>query len=243
MPTPVSATPEEIWTYYKRFVNIEKILEGLDNTKLKYSGSKVIPRNSKVVGVLRGTGNGNLILAPSSTDDLIAGATETILDAGFDPTNIKDHDDDTYSDSTSSIGLTTEVEMVKYDLGSIAQRVIYLVYESIGANAYRTDIYNRVYISDDDVSYTLILDNNVNGKTVFVDVQSFRYIKLATYNASSSTSYAGFGRIYTLEVYDLLPLDIQKEVDVLSDKDQYIILAYDGSANVYYNLYVLRGEP
>ncbi len=136
------------------------------------------------------------------SNDLIPTATKTVLQTGFDDTNLKDHDDDTYSIPATDVPPNSVdpnlLELVKYDFRSVEYRYVYV---KIGCDA--TYGSTRVLISEDDEDY-YVLAMVEGGEHLLEDVYgaTFRYIKLAVENMMyDMPEDASKYKYYTIEVY------------------------------------------
>jgi hypothetical protein len=139
-------------------------------------------------------------------DDLLPNATQTINQTGFNPANMKDHDDTTYSPSAADITAGSTVNHATWDFGSIANRII--IYN---ASAPTTLCQVRVLISNDNSTYTQIA-----GGSSINDIYygSFRYVRIQSYNGDTGSQAAGNWKYYSLEVYSP---NIRKEYQTLSE--------------------------
>jgi len=233
-----------VWGYGVRFTNVVKLVEGLDNSTVKYFDTGVlIPAGSAIVGKVRGAaGKALLVLPPDAERDLVPSATETVLLSGFDPTNMKDHDDSTYARATADQSYTasTEVPLIRYDFGAVAPRAVYLRVHY----TWLSDSKLNVYASSDGSSWSSIISVDTSaGEVATATVVSFRYLELRVLLSSDISAGGTLAEINTLEVYDLEPLPYERSVTIDEDRRVNILLAYSGDTEVYYTLYVARGEP
>jgi hypothetical protein len=128
-------------------------------------------------------------------DDLIPGAAETILEPGFNPAPVKDHDDDTSAAPAASIAAGAIVDHVVWDLGSVASRVLCA---KIATNYGTLNAF--VLVSSDGSKWTTAVSAG-GGAVLAAYYGSFRYVKLQSYNGSTS-SYSGTNwKYYSVEVY------------------------------------------
>jgi hypothetical protein len=158
-----------------------------------YREKRLVKANTKFILF----NDAQLFYLGDESNDLLPSAVKTILQTGFDDTNLKDYNDYTYSRPYGQISNGATQDLVKYDFGSINYRFIYLKIES-GATG---GIYTRVLISNDDATYTKLAEanNSIIASPYYVQ---FRYIKLQVYNATSYTADGVYWRYFTLEVYN-----------------------------------------
>lgn len=128
-------------------------------------------------------------------DDLLPGAAERVLESGFDTAPLKDHDDATYTTPASDVPGGAERDHAEWDLGSLAYRVVVLVFEST-SELYR----GRVYVSADRLFWYKVIDCG-GGVCASAYGGSFRYVKLSSYNAGGYTAIRENFRHRSLEVY------------------------------------------
>jgi len=158
---------------------------------LIYSTKRFLPAGTE----LRLITNSDVYDVVIEDDDLIPGATETILETGFNSAPVKDHDDDTYTTPAANIAAGATVDHVVWDLGSDASRVL------CAKIATDLGILNaRVAVSSDGSTWTIAV--SAGGSAVLAAYYgSFRYVKLQSYNGSTSSYGATYWKYYSVEVY------------------------------------------
>jgi len=225
-----SHTPADVWSYSRRETNVTYLVSrAIGTPEIIYRGRvEFIADKTRVKGALNGSGYGALV---DEDEDLIPGATETILETNFDPANLKDHNDDTYTTPAADMGAGEVRDHVKYDLGSSARRAVILKAYS----AADTTIV-RVLVSDDDATYTKVIEFSGATKTVAA-IASFRYIKLQSENTGTGTASATAWEFYTLEVYPAQALPFTKTITKTTHVKKLVSFVYDKSATVAYALW------
>jgi hypothetical protein len=191
--------PADVWGYptrtlTERFAIIERVPPRYDSSlTLVFRGKRVIKGGTRFIGV-----SNDVIVVGVEDNELIRSATETILLPSFDPANMKDSNDDTYSSATvpGTGGLEyVQRDFVKYDVGSVRNMCILLIVQSTS-----TAMYCLLDVSNDDRTYTNILAFNGTTKTTYMLLTSARYIKLWGRNYATGSNACWF---YTLEAYDV----------------------------------------
>jgi hypothetical protein len=190
------ASSGEVWSYpirrlTERFAIIERVPPRYDaSLTILYRARRFIRANTRFVGMSSGT-----LLLFLEDDDLIRNATETILAPGFDPANMKDSEDVTFSQIT--VPPATTINIVRYDLGAVMDIAIVIALSSqSSAN------YCRLDVSNDNITYTNILNHNGTHRT-FLLITTARYILLNANNTSTTTSQRC--NFHTLEAYKWSP--------------------------------------
>jgi hypothetical protein len=187
---------EEVWGYptrtlTERFAIIERVAPRYDSAPaLLLRSRRFITAGTRFIGFSSDT-----LLLFDDDQDLVRKATETILASDFNPAGMKDSDDATRS--SISIPPSAIVNIVKYDLGAVADiSIVFVVGSSSPAN------YCRLLTSSDDVTYTEIVNHN-GAVTTFMRVVTARYILLRGANTSNTTAYLCY--FHTLEAYPWSP--------------------------------------
>jgi len=210
-----SGEASDVWNYPTRtltvrFTVIERISPSYySSLSLIYNVKRRIKAGTIFVLVT----DGNQYNVVVDDDDLIPKARETIVDTGFSPGNMKDHDDSTASTSTTTSTPNSEIELVRYDLGSLYNGWFYVIFEprSTTAPGYQ---YDRIYVSSDGTTWTKVLDVSPSSKTTYlVYVTNVRYISLKVANTTTTSNYY-MPNIYSFEFY---PENLRKVLEITSE--------------------------
>jgi hypothetical protein len=205
---------------------ISLIQRGYTTSKVVYYANELwLPRGTRIHASCRGSGS---VALGCKANNLILSATETILKSGFDPTNAKDHDLNTYSLCQSAWG---SVDLVKYDLGSVAERII--LFDAEGSKSGTSVIIQiLLYVSSDDVNYTMIAYADSPRVQAALKV-TFRYIKVK----QSVYSTAADGKLYGLEVYTPSAMPCELEVSQALGASNGLVLLNPDGVSLDYILY------
>ncbi len=222
---PPGVSAGDVWSYPTRtltekYVIIERASRGFSSDALEVYNSSGQFKNSRFIYFVEASAS---VFVKNRSSDPIPTATEIILDGGFNPANVKDHDDNTYATTSTSVPGGSTVDHVKYDLGSVVTGFLRAIIQS--ATAY---LYTRVLVSSDDTTYTTVCEV-VNSLAKCVYYGSFRYVKLQSYNSGSSGISGSNTRFYSVEVY---PPDNNTEFVFNDEFGDILALVYNG----YYQL-------
>ena len=222
---PAKVDPAEIWKYHERtLTKYSRIAEWLvsptlaSTNKVIYRAKEFLHEKVKLIALAYGSG---YVSFKTEDEDLMNGASATYIEGTFtNQGNELDHDDDTYMKADLSGYGVGEWDVVKYDLGSVKDRILLLV--KIFADAAGD---GKIYVSSDDSTYTQVWSHSFAADETKTDVvlcENTRYIKFVGVNANT-------WQIYTIEAYltESLPL-----VKVLSgaNADKLVAFLSDGDA-------------
>ncbi len=199
-----SRLSDKIWSYpirtVTKYVDVNDRGHGYVSDKV---APYVVMRERR--GIKSGTkfmlvGNAQPFFLGDETNDLLPGATKTVLQTGFDDTNLRDHDDSTCAYPAGNIRYGSTYDLVKYDFRSVGYRFVYVKMWN------KTDpwVNVRVLISNDDVNYNVLaqLSGSLVGETYTgVLGATFRYIKLQIKSDARETYSNSLCCYYTVEVY------------------------------------------
>lgn len=242
-----SLSPSMIWNYVKRGLSVKILYEDTSNTQVMYRHKEYFDQGWELIGKIMGSGSGGIY---TEDDDLLNNASQTILLTGYDPTPIRDHDDNTWDSASYSItsassgATTTTTDIVEYDLGDTMTVMIYVKGQTdnpeSGVVAYPT-----IYVSNDGSTWSEAVKITSNEEvTVKATARYIKYSIVAT-NSSVTTNktYTDRTLLSSLEVYRANDLDVSYSKIFDSSGFKMVSMLYDGSSTVYGILYKVRELP
>lgn len=242
-PIKIGADPYE---FFKKYYPVLDIAKTTGTVKLIFFGSKTFLKGEGLYVTLQGSGN-YLFGDYLNKTSLISNSNITILNpfsTSYPITNAYDRNIDTFACPQDSMPPSTTREMAKWDLGSVQTKFIFIYYTNTGTGVltdpYRINRVITVSISNDDSTYTTILDSPASDSPIsFFGLYTFRYLKLAFKNTDIEvTMYNTDYHLREIQVFSpdgTLPAYVSYLAG--ADETKQFILGHDGSTSITYWMY------
>ena len=214
-------SPKEIWTYSRRATNVEILFNKSTSSSEIYRAVQYLNSGDTVIGKISDVPENGVLIVRSVTSPNYG--TETILETGFNPANMKDFNDSTYATPVTDLNAGEKRTHVMWDLGS--SKTVLIRYKILGADV---SAFARILGSNDNSTYTTLVESNNTIKDGVL-IATYRYFKLQSENKSTTSLPAAAFLYYTVEIYPLNPLPLNSSVTVPQPLITEVILAKSGS--------------